>query len=137
MPQFLSLLAGGQLGGDKGTRFVAVREVKLRERDAARDVALAAGFTHEGVRYDSDPKSLRRIAALLAVSLADAGFSTPYINADNTIMALGAAGLAALAGAAARHESTLVFQARSLKDLVLAAATAEAIEQIVWPVAQV
>ncbi|VFR79558.1 hypothetical protein ISE1_2872 [plant metagenome] len=89
------------------------------------------------MRYDSDPKSLRRIAALLAVSLADAGFSTPYINADNTIMTLGAAGLAALAGAAARPESTLVFQARSLKDLVLAAATAEAIEQIVWPVAQV
>ncbi|VFR43412.1 hypothetical protein ANDA3_3077 [plant metagenome] len=117
---------------DAAARFSAAKDAKLRELDAARDDALAAGFSHQGVRYDSDPKSRQRIAALLSVSLADAGFSTPYITADNTVVTLGAVALAGLASAAAQHESTLVFQARALKDQVLVATTVEAIEQIAW-----
>lgn len=105
---------------------------KLRELDQARDQALVAGFTHNGNTYDSDAKSIQRINAIATLALMDPNFSTPYITKDNNIITLDAAAVGALGTAAAQHESSLVFQARTLKDQVLTAMDKAAVEAIVW-----
>lgn len=105
---------------------------KLRELDEARDQALAAGFTHNGNTFDSDAKSIQRINAIATLALMDPNFSTPYITKDNTVVTLDAAAVGALGIAAAQHESSLVFQARTLKDQVLAASDKAAVEAIIW-----
>ena len=105
---------------------------KLRELDLARDQALVAGFTHNGNTYDSDAKSIQRINAIATLALMDPNFSTPYITKDNIIITLDAAAVGALGTAAAQHESSLVFQARALKDQVLAANDKATVEAIVW-----
>jgi|GEM_PF-518312 len=105
---------------------------KLREIDQDRDQALVAGFTHNGNTFDSDAKSIQRINAIATLALMDPNFSTPYITKDNNIITLDAAAVGALGTAAAQHESSLVFQARTLKDQVLDATDKAAVDAIVW-----
>ncbi len=105
---------------------------KLRELDQARDQALVAGFTHNGNTYDSDAKSIQRINAIATLALMDPNFTTPYITKDNTVVTLDAAAVGALGIAAAQHESSLVFQARTLKDQVLAASDKATVDAIIW-----
>lgn len=110
----------------------AMRESKLREIDAARDVAIISGFEYAGVRFDSDPKSIQRISGAVTLSMLNTAFVTEWITFDNSTVTLDAAGLAGLGAAAGLHESTQIFKARGLKNAVLAATTVEEIQSITW-----
>lgn len=117
---------------DEAAALAAAKSEKLLQIDASRDQAIAAGFEHAGSRYDSDSKSIQRISAIATLALMDPEYSTPYITADNSIVTLDAEAIGALSIAAAQHESSLVFGARQLKDLVLAAQTVEEVAAVVW-----
>lgn len=117
----------------KEDKFEKAKQAKLAEIDKARDEALLQGFECDGVIYDSDHKSIQRISAIATLALMDQGFTTPYITKDNSTVMLDADAIAQLGQAAAEHEATLIFQARELKDQVLAATTQEQLDAIVWP----
>lgn len=110
----------------------AMRAAKVREIDAALDAAIAGGFDFNGVRYDSDAKSIVRISGAVTLSMLDPDFTTDWITYDNSVVTLDAAGLAGLGAAAGAHESVQIFHARSLKDQVLSATTPEEIAAIQW-----
>lgn len=109
------------------------KQAKLVEIDRARDEALHGGFTLNDNVFDSDAKSIQRISAIATLALMDNTFTTPYITKDNSAVMLDADAIAQLGQAAAEHEATLIFQARELKDQVLAATTQEQLDAIVWP----
>lgn len=108
------------------------KEAKLRDIDRCRDQALDAGFEFDGHIYDSDQKSIQRISAIATLALMEPEFSTPYITKKNDVVQLDASAIAGLGMAAAQHESTMIFKARTLKDLVLAAATKLEVDAISW-----
>jgi hypothetical protein len=109
-----------------------MRESKLREIDAARDIAIISGFDYNGVRFDSDAKSIQRISGAVTLSMLNPAYVTEWITFDNSTVTLDAAGLAGLGVAAGLHESSQVFKARGLKNAVLAATTVEEIQSITW-----
>lgn len=117
---------------DVEAELAAAKTAKQLQIDAARDLALNGGFVHNGHTYQSDSKSIQRISAIATLSLMDPNYSTPYITADNTIVILDAVAIGSLGLAAAQHEATLVFQARTLKDQVLAATTKAEVDVIQW-----
>jgi len=108
------------------------RAIQIRQINVAREAALIAGFAHGGHVYDSDAKSIQRIAGAVVLAMADASYTTDWITKDNAIVSLDAVAVIALGQAAAAHESGIVFRARQLKDQVLAAATRAEIEAITW-----
>lgn len=110
----------------------AMRAAKVREIDAARDAAIAGGFEFNGVRYDSDAKSVQRISGAVTLSLLNPAFETDWITFDNSIVRLNAAQLAGLGAAAGQHEAAQIFKARQLKDQALAATTREQLAAIAW-----
>lgn len=110
----------------------AMRAAKVRQIDAARDAAIAGGFEFNGVRYDSDAKSIQRISGAVTLSMLDPAYETDWITYDNSVVTLDAAGLAGLGAAAGAHEATQIFRARALKNSVLSATTPEEIAAIQW-----
>ena len=114
-------------------KFEQRRQAKLQAIDRERDALLTAGFEYAGHRFDSDEKSIQRINAIATLALMNAGFETPYITQNNETITLTASDIAGLGAAAAAHEASYVFLARSLKDQVLAATTQEDLDAVVWP----
>lgn len=113
-------------------KFKQAKGLKLREIDQHRDAALGSGIDLDGVIFDSDQKSIQRISALATLSLMDPEFTTQYITRDNEVITLDASGIARLGVAAATHEATQVFKARSLKDQVIDAKTTSELAAITW-----
>lgn len=109
-----------------------MRESKLREIDAARDMAIISGFDYNGVRFDSDAKSIQRISGAVTLSMLNPAYVTEWITFDNSTVTLDAAGLAGLGAAAGLHESSQIFKARALKNEALAATTPEELSAITW-----
>lgn len=92
----------------------------MRGIDRDRDEALNAGFEWNGMMFDSDDKSIQRINAIATLLLIDPDFETDYITKDNAIIHLNPPDIKELALAAADHESRHVFEARRLKDSLIA-----------------
>ena len=109
-----------------------MRAAKVAEINAARDAAIAGGFEFNGVRYDSDPKSVQRISGAVTLGILNPAFETDWITFDNSVVRLNAAQLAGLGAAAGQHEATQIFRARQLKDQALAATTLEQLAAITW-----
>ena len=109
-----------------------MRQSKLREIDAARDIAIISGFDYNGVRFDSDAKSIQRISGAVTLSMLNPAYVTEWITFDNSTVTLDAAGLAGLGAAAGQHEASQIFKARGLKNAALAATTVEEIQSITW-----
>lgn len=109
-----------------------LRAQKIAEINAARDAAIAGGFEFNGVRYDSDAKSVQRISGAVTLGMLNPAFETDWITFDNSIVRLNAAQLAGLGAAAGQHEATQIFRARQLKDQALAATTREQLAAITW-----
>lgn len=99
-----------------------------------RDEKEAEGFTYNGTRFQSDPRSADRIAnAALAATSALAtstAFSVSWSAEDNTVIALDAMGMLAMQGALTQHAAALHYYARSLKDQVRAQTTVAQLEAI-------
>lgn len=104
---------------------------------AARDAALAGGFTFGCARFDSDAVSIGRItgAAMLAMMAVAAGepYSVTWVLADNTTRTLDGAGTMALGAAAGLHVQRIVDQGQALREQLDAATSHPAIEAVVWP----
>lgn len=109
-----------------------IRDLKFAEIDRKRDAAIVGGFDFNGIRFDSDAKSIQRINGAVTLSLLNPAFETDWITFDNSVVRLNAAQLAGLGAAAGQHEATQIFRARQLKDLALAATTREQIAAITW-----
>lgn len=109
-----------------------MRAAKVAEINAARDAAIAGGFEFNGVRYDSDAKSVQRISGAVTLGMLNPAFETDWITFDNSVVRLNAAQLAGLGAAAGQHEATQIFRARQLKDQALAATTREQLAAITW-----
>ncbi len=109
-----------------------MRAAKVQEINAARDAAIVGGFEFNGVRYDSDPKSVQRISGAVTLGMLNPAFETDWITFDNSVVRLNAAQLAGLGAAAGQHEATQIFRARQLKDQALAATTREQLAAITW-----
>lgn len=120
------------IGGAWHADLDEMRAAQVKEINAARDAAIAGGFEFNGVRYDSDPKSVQRISGAVTLGMLNPEFETDWITFDNSVVTLDAAGLAGLGVAAGTHEAAQIFKARGLKNAVLAATTAEEIQSITW-----
>lgn len=100
--------------------------------DEIRDQVIASGFVFDGVRFDSDERSVRRISGAVLMCILDANHSEDWILQDNTRVTLGAEQIKALGLAAAAHERDAVFKARRLKDQIEAATTQVEVDSVSW-----
>lgn len=103
---------------------------------AARAAAESAGFLFNGVRYDSDPASLQRIssAVTLAMLAQSAGqpFAIDWTVADNSVVALDAAGIIGVGLACGQYIAGVFGRARALREQIEATTTADELDAIVW-----
>lgn len=114
---------------------------RLVEINAERDRREESGFPYRGKVLDSTPRSVQRItaAALAAQAALAAGqqFQIDWTCADNSVLALDAAGVIGMPVALAQHAAALHAHARNLKAAVEAAmdsiAVAEIDIQAGWP----
>ena len=106
--------------------------------NALRAEKETAGFPYLGHVFDSDQRSADRlqVAALAAHTALAMGqpFNVDWVAADNVAVPLDAAGVMGLLGAFASYGLALHETAQVLKAQINAAATAEEVEAIVWPV---
>ncbi|MDU4960212.1 MAG: DUF4376 domain-containing protein [Sporomusaceae bacterium] len=104
------------LGMSMSTRKAALRAAINAERDRREQ----GGFEYEGKRFDSDATSVIRINAAVntavAAVLTESPFTVDWTAADNTTMALDAAGFMALSMALAAHSNEQHVRARALKE---------------------
>lgn len=99
--------------------------------DQERDRRIAAGFTHAGKTYDSNPESMRRIDKAYAVACralvegakagnlrwADATQDFRWIAKDNSYVAMDAPTVVTFGEAAAAWETKHIYKARELKSM--------------------
>lgn len=105
---------------------------QLRQQvDQERDRRIAAGFTHAGKTYDSNPESMRRIDKAYAVACralvegakagnlrwADATQDFRWIAKDNTYVTMDAPTVVTFGEAAAAWETKHIYRARELKSM--------------------
>lgn len=100
--------------------------------DAARDEFLASGFVYNGIRFDSDDKSVRRINGAVTICLLDPNHSEQWITQDNSGVTLNADDIKGLGLAAADHERSTLFKARLLKDEIEAATSRDEVDAVMW-----
>lgn len=110
------------------------KENKRQNINQERDERLRSGIAYNGNTFDSDDKTIQRITAVFTFALADPEFTSQFITMDNKTVTLSNADCKALGQAAAVHEQTVVFTARSLKDAVIAAITNQEVRAVSWPV---
>lgn len=104
---------------------------KLAELKSTRDALETEPIEYNGNRYDYDDKARDRInAAIIALDIT--GQSIEWTTADNTNVTVTAQDLRNIIAAVAVRSNELHVKYRSLKEQVLACATAEEVAEIVW-----
>jgi Domain of unknown function (DUF4376) len=102
--------------------------------NAERNRRETAGFPYQGKTLDSDPVSVQRITVAVQAAQAalSAGqpFAVEWVCADNTTLALDAAGLIGMPVALAAHANALHMHGRSLKAQITAATNAAELDAI-------
>ena len=126
--------AGGNptLVGQPAPTLAQVKAAACARIDEARDAHLAGGFAFNGIRFDSDDKSVRRISGAVLLCLIDPEHSENWIAQDNSRVVLSAVEIKGLGLAAANHERETLFKARALKDQIEAASSKSAVNAIAW-----
>jgi hypothetical protein len=114
--------------------FAALRANQLAAINAERDCREAGTFPYRGRAIDCDPRAVQRIttAAMAAQAALATGqaFSLDWTCADNSVLALDAAGVISMPLALAAFADELHQHARMLKQQVLAAEDEEALSAI-------
>lgn len=114
-----------------------LREKKREEINAIRDMKETEGFTFNGTVFQSDQRSVERMAvasnAAISAILTNQPFQLVWRAADNSEHALDANGVLALTVALATHGNQLHETAKQLKSQVDSAATAEDVKGVEWP----
>ncbi|MEA3641877.1 MAG: DUF4376 domain-containing protein [Lamprobacter sp.] len=105
----------------------AARARKHNARDAARVSAETGGFTYAGHLVASDERSIARIGnaatAALTANAAGQPFSVDWLCADETVLALDAAGMLALQSALVAHGQACHDASQAIKAQINAAET--------------
>lgn len=108
-----------------------IQEQKIAKLKAKRDEEEVKPIEYQGNRYDYDDKARDRInAAIIALDIT--GQSIEWTTADNTNVTVTAQDLRNIIAAVAIRSNELHVKYRSLKEQVLACATAEEVAEIVW-----
>lgn len=100
-----------------------IRQNALTEINRQRDQRIHGGITFNGHTYQTDPQS---ITDVMGAILAQA--PTAWLTADNQTVQMSVTDLQQFGQAIAAHKQSLVYQARTHKDNVLALNTASEIE---------
>lgn len=115
-----------------------LKAAKWVEIKSARDAMEFGGFTWNNSTFDSDSMSQSRIqgAAQLATlaMLNSQAFSIAWTLADNTVRTMSGADMIAAGQAMGVHIATAHEIGRTLRDLIEAAASAEDLELVTWPI---
>lgn len=118
---------------------LAVARAEMREKiNDLRDTLEVSGFSYLGKRIDSTPRAVERInvATLSAMAAATVGapFSVDWTCADNSTLALDAAGVIGMVAALAAHGNALHVHARALKDSIMVSDDPASIQiDVGWP----
>lgn len=131
------VLSGGELQWSD-TRSLAERKAdRWSAIKAERDIREYGGFAWGGSAFDSDPESQRRIqgAAQLAMLSQQLGqpFDITWTLADNSTRTLSGVDMLAVGVALSEHVGALHAAARTLRQQLDAASTAEQVEAVAWP----
>lgn len=128
---------GGSRVLDQAGGLEGVKARKWAEIKAMRSAMEFGGFTWDGSAFDSDPVSTSRIegACTLALiaQLQATEFTEDWTLADNTSRLLSTTEVLQVGVALGQHVSAVHAQAKALRDQIEAAASAEALAEIVWP----
>lgn len=114
----------------------AYREAAWERIKAARSEAEKAGFLCAGVRYDADPLSCQRIASAVVLAMLAMQSAQPYsiewTTFDNKSVTLDAAGMIAVGLACGKYIGDIFNRARTLRERIHAATTADQLDAIQW-----
>lgn len=100
---------------------------------AGRDAAEYGGFDWQGLRFDSDEVSQRRITGAVQLATMNPAFSIDWTLADNSAAALDAEQMQAVGVALGLHVNAQHTRARELRSQILAPdITPQALEAITW-----
>lgn len=88
-----------------------------------RDALINGGITHNGHEFQTDEKSIMDVIGAVVAQVP-----VNWLTKDNQTVSMSAADMAALGAAIAAHKESLVYQARTHKDNILAMTTAQDIE---------
>jgi len=131
-----------------GAEFPHSQSARLRAVDRERDRRIAAGFTFQGVGFQTDPDSVKRIAgaasaALVAITIdaaapgdlrwADPDADFVWIAADNSLVPMDAPSVIAFGKAYMAHERALVFAAKAIKDRIRTGESVDVAAAPEWP----
>lgn len=112
----------------------AARDAKKDAINAERDRREAGGFEYQGVFYDSDERSAKRILVAVSAAMADVeGFQIAWTAQDNSTHLLDGPAMIGLNAALAMHGNALHETARSLKTQVEAATSKSEVDAVEWP----
>lgn len=116
---------------------IELRANKWAEIKAERDHLEQAGVPYMDKVLDSDTTSVQRIAiavqAAQAAIAAEQPFTLEWTTQDNTPLTMDATQVVGMSVALAMYSDSLHQTARTLREQIEAAETAEALEAITWP----
>lgn len=114
-----------------------LKNKKWAEIKVKRDQLEQSGVPYLGKPLDSDPVSVQRIAiavqAAQAAIAANMPFTLAWTMQDNTAVEMDAAQVVGMSVALAMYSDSLHQTARTLREQIESAETAEALEAITWP----
>lgn len=112
-------------------QLIAYKSKACQQINEKRDVLEASGFTYLGVRFDSDEKSVKRIAiAVLAAQVIGEVYVVNWTLADNSTISLTAADVLGLPVAMAQYSNNLHVLARERKEQIMVAETTVEVDDI-------
>ena len=104
--------------------------------DALRDGKIFAGFTHNGIRYQTRKGDLDNLAGKAVESLMEPESEQHWIAEDNSITRFTGAEFRAFAKAVSEHKSSFIFAARNTKNTIINApdyeTASQALEDASW-----
>lgn len=109
-----------------------LKAAKWQEIKAERAAAEFSGFAWDSSAFDSDSVSQARLQGALQLAGMVPDFAIDWTLQDNTVRTLSAADLAGVGMALGQHVAAQHEKARSLRQQIEAAATAEALAAIGW-----
>lgn len=114
-----------------------IKATRWSEIKRHRDLLEASGFPYQGKRLDSDARSVQRIntavQAAQAALAAQQPFPIVWTCADNSLLALDAAGVLGIPVALATYADQLHQLAKGLRTQIEAATTVAQVQAIAWP----
>jgi hypothetical protein len=109
------------------------KQSAIKTINDTKDLVLATGIEYSNKQIDLRPTSLTILYATIEVARASGNeFSVDWITTDNSILTLSRADLLSLAFIIQEFTNEQAIKCRSLKDDIIAAATKEEVDEVIW-----